>query len=410
MQEVTSNIYRMESRRILATLIRLLGNFELAEEALHDAFVAAAEQWPRDGVPVYPRAWLISTGRFKAIDKLRRRARFDASLTQLALQIELDGAEKPSDREEIKDDRLRLIFTCCHPLLTPDMQLALTLREVCGLKTEEIARAFLTSAPTVAQRIVRAKAKIREACVPYEIPALCDLRDRLEIVLHVIYLIFNEGYSFTSDSVSERQNLCDEAIRLGCLLIELVPDPEAAGLLALMLLQGSRRDANRSPDKQIILLHDQDRSRWHMEDIVEGTKLVNKVMAGNAVGFYTLQAAIAAVHAQARSTTETNWNRIVALYDLLLLADPSPVIELNRAVAIAMRDGPNAGLSLIDALLNRGELHNYHLAHATRADLLRRLDKPAEAQQAYQQALHLTVAGPDQRFIQGKLAELKVLF
>ncbi len=407
MQAVISSIYRTESRRVLATLIRLVGSFDLAEEALHDAFVAAAEQWPRDGVPSNPRAWLVSTGRFKAIDKLRRRARFDASLSELALRIELDESEWPDDHQEIEDDRLRLIFISCHPALTPDMQLALTLREVCGLTTEEIARAFLTSAPTVAQRIVRAKTRIREAGIPYEIPAVADLQDRTEVVLHVIYLIFNEGYSFTPDSVSARQNLCEEAIRLGRLLNSLLPDPEAAGLLALMLLQNSRRDAYRSTDNEIILLDEQDRSLWRAQDIDEGTELVNRVMASGVIGFYTLQAAIAAVHANAPSTTKTNWSRIIALYDLLLQADPSPVIELNRAAAVAMRDGPDAGLSLIEAILDRGDLRNYHLAYAARADLLRRLGKFAEARTAYERAFQLTVASPDRRFIERKLAELK---
>ncbi|UGX85572.1 RNA polymerase sigma factor [Phyllobacterium meliloti] len=407
MQAVISSIYRTESRRVLATLIRFVGSFDLAEEALHDAFVAAAEQWPRDGVPSNPRAWLVSTGRFKAIDKLRRRARFDASLSELALRIELDESEWPDDHQEIEDDRLRLIFISCHPALTPDMQLALTLREVCGLTTEEIARAFLTSAPTVAQRIVRAKTRIREAGIPYEIPAVADLQDRTEVVLHVIYLIFNEGYSFTPDSVSERQNLCEEAIRLGRLLNSLLPDPEAAGLLALMLLQNSRRDAYRSTDNEIILLDEQDRSLWRAQDIDEGTELVNRVMASGVIGFYTLQAAIAAVHANAPSTTKTNWSRIIALYDLLLQADPSPVIELNRAAAVAMRDGPDAGLSLIEAILDRGDLRNYHLAYAARADLLRRLGKFAEARTAYERAFQLTVASPDRRFIERKLAELK---
>ncbi|MBA8899561.1 RNA polymerase sigma factor [Phyllobacterium sp. P30BS-XVII] len=407
MQAVISSIYRTESRRVLATLIRFVGSFDLAEEALHDAFVAAAEQWPRDGVPSNPRAWLVSTGRFKAIDKLRRCARFDASLSELALRIELDESEWPDDHQEIEDDRLRLIFISCHPALTPDMQLALTLREVCGLTTEEIARAFLTSAPTVAQRIVRAKTRIREAGIPYEIPAVADLQDRTEVVLHVIYLIFNEGYSFTPDSVSERQNLCEEAIRLGRLLNSLLPDPEAAGLLALMLLQNSRRDAYRSTDNEIILLDEQDRSLWRAQDIDEGTELVNRVMASGVIGFYTLQAAIAAVHANAPSTTKTNWSRIIALYDLLLQADPSPVIELNRAAAVAMRDGPDAGLSLIEAILDRGDLRNYHLAYAARADLLRRLGKFAEARTAYERAFQLTVASPDRRFIERKLAELK---
>ncbi|MGO4449988.1 RNA polymerase sigma factor [Phyllobacterium sp. TAF24] len=407
MQAVISSIYRTESRWVLATLIRLVGSFDLAEEALHDAFVAAAEQWPRDGVPSNPRSWLVSTGRFKAIDKLRRRARFDASLSELALRTELDESEWPDDHQEIEDDRLRLIFISCHPVLTPDMQLALTLREVCGLTTEEIARAFLTSAPTVAQRIVRAKTRIREAGIPYEIPAVADLQDRTEVVLHVIYLIFNEGYSFTPDSLSERQNLCEEAIRLGRLLNLLLPDPEAAGLLALMLLQNSRRDAYRSTDNEIILLDEQDRSLWRAQDIDEGTELVNRVMASGVIGFYTLQAAIAAVHANAPSTTKTNWSRIIALYDLLLQTDPSPVIELNRAAAVAMRDGPDAGLSLIKAILDRGDLRNYYLAHAARADMLWRLGKFAEARTAYERAFQLTVPSPDRRFIERKLAELK---
>ena len=404
---VLDSVYRAESRRILATLIRLLGDFDLAEEALQDAFTAAVEQWQRDGVPANPRAWLVSTGRFKAIDSLRRRTRFDAALKPLAEQIDADlRAPGPQEDQEIEDDQLRLIFTCCHPALSLDARVALTLREVCGLRTEEIARAFLISAPTVAQRIVRAKAKIREARIPYQVPSKTELPDRLPAVLHVIYLVFNEGYSASEGNSLTRADLSGEAIRLGRLLLELLPEPEAAGLLALMLLNESRRLARTTPDGELILLEDQDSSRWNRDQILEGLSLVQQAFSSRRFGPYTLQAAIAALHAQASSASTTDWTQIVELYEVLLQAAPSPVIELNRAVAVAMRDGAEAGLSLIDAILARGDLDGYHLAHAARADFCRRLGRKAEARASYERALSLTRLEPERRFLQRRLSEL----
>ncbi len=407
-REVVDSVYRSESRQVLATLIRLLGDFEAAEEALHDAFAVAVEQWARDGVPANPRAWLVSTGRFKAIDGMRRRARFDASLTELAKQLEVGtgDTEEWSD-ETFEDDRLRLIFTCCHPALAPDAQVAMTLREVCGLTTDEIARAFLTKPPTVAQRIVRAKAKIRDARIPYEVPSETDLPDRLEAVLRVVYLVFNEGYSASSGGSLIRHDIAGEAIRLGRVLIELLPDPEAVGLLALMLIQDSRRAARTTPTGDLILLEDQDRTSWNRDQIVEGTALVERALASRQIGIYTIQAAIAAVHAQAATAGATDWAQIVALYDLLRQADSSPVVELNRAAAVAMRDGPLAGLTLIEAILARGELGNYHLAHAARADLCRRLGRTAEARTSYERALSLTQQEPERRFLKRRLGELE---
>jgi RNA polymerase sigma-70 factor (ECF subfamily) len=406
--EVVESIYRSESRRVLATLIRLLGDFESAEEALHEAFAVAMERWPREGVPKNPRAWLVSTGRFKAIDRIRRHARFDASLAELARHLETDtGAPDEWDEESVEDDRLRLIFTCCHPALSPEAQVAMTLREVCGLTTEEIAKAFLTSPPTVAQRIVRAKAKIRKARIPYVVPSETDLPDRLDAVLRVVYLVFNEGYSASSGETLIRHDLSAEAIRLGRLLIELLPDPEAIGLLALMLLHDSRRAARISPTGELILLDDQDRSLWNRDQITEGMALVEPVLAANPVGPYTIQAAIARVHAEAPQPADTNWAQIVALYDLLLQAGPSPVVELNRAVAVAMRDGPLAGLDLIDSILGRGELANYHLTHAARADLCRRLGRTTEARASYERSLSLTQQEPERRFLEQRLAELQ---
>ncbi|TLY39991.1 MAG: RNA polymerase sigma factor [Nitrospirae bacterium] len=400
-------VYRSESRQVLATLIRLLGDFDAAEEALHDAFTVAVEQWSRDGVPANPRAWLVSTGRFKAIDGMRRRARFDASLTELAKQLESSTSDPEEwDDESVEDDRLRLIFTCCHPALPPEAQVAMTLREVCGLTTDEIARAFLTKPPTVAQRIVRAKAKIRDARIPYVVPSQTDLPDRLDAVLRVVYLVFNEGYSASSGGLLTRHDLSGEAIRLGRLLIELLPEPEAVGLLALVLLQDSRRAARTSPTGDLILLEDQDRSLWNRDQIAEGVSLVDRALSSRRVGPYTLQAAIAAVHAQAASPAATDWAQIVALYDVLMRADPSPVVELNRAVAVAMRDGPLAGLVLIDAILARGDLGSYHLAHSARADLCRRLGRTAEARTSYERALGLTRQEPEQRFLERRLAAL----
>jgi RNA polymerase sigma-70 factor (ECF subfamily) len=400
-------VYRTESRRVFATLIRLLGSFDLAEEALHDAFKAALEQWPRDGVPENPRAWLVSTGRFKAIDGIRRRARFDA-IDDVADQVEAIEADTPplDDDESIEDDRLRLIFTCCHPALSPDAQVALTLREVCGLTTEEIALAFLSSAPTLAQRIVRAKAKIRDARIPYQVPEPAELPERLDSVLRVIYLVFNEGYSASSGDSLTRVDLSGEAIRLGRLLVELLPEPEAIGLLALMLLQESRRDARTSPEGELVLLPDQDRARWNRDQIAEGAALVKRALGSRRFGPYTLQAAIAAVHAEAASADATDWSEIVGLYDVLLRAEPSPVVELNRAVAVAMRDGPAAGLVLIEAIHARGDLQDYHLAHAAQADLCRRLGQTAQARAAYERALALTRQEPERRFLKRRLAEL----
>ena len=401
------DLFRLESRRVLATLIRLLGDFDLAEEALQEAFAAAVERWPAEGVPRNPRAWLVSTGRFKAIDSLRRRARFDASLDAVADQLG-DGVTAPLeiDDEGVEDDRLRLIFTCCHPALPPDAQIALTLREVCGLTTEEIARAFLSPAPTLAQRIVRAKAKIKAARIPYQVPSRADLPERLATVLHVIYLVFNEGYSASSGATLTRHDLSAEAIRLGRLLVELLPEPEAVGLLALMLLHESRREARTTADGELVLLDEQDRSRWNREMIAEGVGLVDRAMRSRQFGPYTLQAAIAAIHAEAQTAADTDWAEIVGLYDVLLRADPSPVIELNRAAAVAMRDGPEAGLRLIDDLLARGELADYHLAHSARAELLRRLGRTVDAADSYERALGLTEQEPQRRFIERRLGEL----
>ena len=407
-REAVDAVYRSESRRVLATLIRLLGGFDLAEEALHEAFAAAVEQWPREGMPANPRAWLVSAGRFKAIDAMRRRARFDASQVELAERLEAEAARAaPGDAEDIADDRLRLIFTCCHPALLPDAQVALTLREVCGLTTEEIARAFLTAPPTLAQRIVRAKAKIRDAHIPYEVPALPELPDRLDAVLHVIYLVFNEGYAASSGGSLTRADLSAEAIRLGRLLVELLPEPEVRGLLALMLLHESRRPARTSPAGELVLLADQDRSLWDRAQIAEGRTLVERALASRRIGPYTLQAAIAAVHAEASTAAETDWTQIVGLYDVLIRAAPSPVIELNRAVAVAMRDGAMSGLVLVDRILDRGDLADYPLAHSARADLCRRLGKTAAARASYERALDLTRQEPQRRFLERRLAELR---
>jgi RNA polymerase sigma-70 factor, ECF subfamily len=404
-REMVDDVYRSESRRILATLIRLLGDFDLAEEALHDAFTAAVEQWQRDGVPANPRAWLVSAGRFKAIDTLRRRARFDASLITLAERLDANTNDLTGD-EGVEDDRLRLIFTCCHPALSSDARIALTLREVCGLTTEEIARAFLTAPPTLAQRIVRAKAKIRDARIPYQVPARAELPDRLDAVLHVVYLVFNEGYSASSGISLTRPDLSGEAIRLGRLLLALLPEPEVVGLLALMLLHESRRLARTSPEGELVLLEDQDRSLWNREQIAEGVALVERALSSRQFGPYTLQAAIAAVHAVAPTVAATDWAQIVGLYDMLVRAVPSPVVELNRAVAVAMRDGPLAGLSAIDAILARGDLADYHLAHAVRADMCRRLGRTAEARVSYERALGLTQQEPERRFLERRLDDL----
>jgi RNA polymerase sigma-70 factor (ECF subfamily) len=406
-REKVDAVYRSDSRRVLATLIRLLGDFNLAEEALHDAFTAAIEQWPRDGVPANPAAWLVSTGRFKAIDSMRRRARFDAAVPELARRLDAEALDPTGGEDEsIEDDRLRLVFTCCHPALPPDAQVALTLREVCSLKTEEIAHAFLTPAPTVAQRIVRAKAKIRDAHIPYEVPSRADLHDRLDSVLQVVYLVFNEGYSASSGGSLTRPDLSAEAIRLARLIVELLPEAVAVGLLALMLIQESRRAARTTPTGELILLEDQDRSLWNRDQIAEGTALIEQALASRRFGPYTLQAAIAAVHAEAASSAGTDWNQIVGLYDVLGRAVPSPVIELNRAVAVAMRDGPAAGLALIDAILARGDLEDYHLAHSARAELCRRLERTAEARTSYERAIELTQQGPERRFLERRLVSL----
>jgi RNA polymerase sigma-70 factor, ECF subfamily len=406
-REAVNAVYLSESRRVLATLIRLLGDFDVAEEALHDAFRAALEQWPRDGVPGNPRAWLVSAGRFKAIDGLRRRSRFDALEDRGGdASLAADDPAAWADEESVEDDRLRLIFTCCHPALGPDAQVALTLREVCGLTTEEIAQAFLTPAPTLAQRIVRAKAKIRGARIPYQVPTEAELPNRLDSVLRVIYLVFNEGYAASSGASLTRHDLSAEAIRLGRLLVELLPDPEAHGLLALMLLHESRRAARSSESGELILLDEQDRSLWDRDQIGEGTRLVERALASRRVGPYTIQAAIAAVHAEAATPASTDWAEIVGLYDVLARVDGSPVIELNRAVAVGMRDGAAAGLVLIDAILERGDLLDYRLAHAARAEFCRRVGKTADAREAYERALAGTRQEPERRFLERRLAEL----
>jgi RNA polymerase sigma-70 factor (ECF subfamily) len=406
-RDTLETVYRSESRRVLATLIRLVGDFDLAEEALHEAVMAAMEQWPREGVPANPRAWLVSAGRFKAIDRLRRRARFDASLEEAADKLQTESFDPTEwDEKHIEDDRLRLIFTCCHPALPREAQIALTLREVCGLTTEEIARAFLTSAPTIAKRIVRAKAKIREAGIPYEVPARGELPDRLDSVLQVVYLIFTEGYSASSGASVTRADLAQEAIRLGRLLLDLLPESEVMGLLALMLLQDSRRAARSSAQGEVILLEDQDRSMWDRELIEEGKGLIEGGLASHRFGPYTLQAAIAAVHAEAREASATDWTQIVGLYDVLLRANPSPVVELNRAIAVAMRDGPAEGLALVEGILKRGDLEDYYLAHSAKAELCRRLGNREEAAASYRRALGLARQEPSRRFLERRLVEL----
>jgi RNA polymerase sigma-70 factor (ECF subfamily) len=404
---VVDAVYREESRRVLATLIRLLGDFDRAEEAMQEAFAAAVEQWPRDGVPANPRAWLVSAARFKGIDAMRRHARMDVpydTVLDPAGQDASDPARLADD--PVEDDRLRLIFTCCHPALAQDTQVAMTLREVCGLTTEEIASAYLVPAPTLAQRIVRAKSKIRDARIPYEIPAARELPERLDAVLRVVYLVFNEGYAATSGDALTRADLSGEAIRLGRLLVELLPEPEAAGLLALMLLQDSRRAARTTGGGDIVLLDEQDRSLWNRTQIAEGLALVRGALASRRFGPYTLQSAIASAHAEAQCAADTDWARIAAIYDLLLDIEPSPVVELNRAAAIAMRDGPAAGLALIDAILARGELSEYQPAHAARADLCRRLGRAADARQSYNRALELTRQEPARRYLERRLSEL----
>lgn len=405
-RDAVSAVYEAESRRVLATLIRLLGDFDVAEEAMHDAFRAALEQWPRDGVPVNPRAWLVSAARFKAIDGLRRRKRFEALDDRPGMEPGAADEAAWADAESVGDDRLRLIFTCCHPALAPDAQIALTLREVCGLTTEEIAQAFLTPAPTLAQRIVRAKNKIRSARIPYQVPEASDLPERLDAVLRVIYLIFNEGYVASSGPALTRHDLSSEAIRLARLLVELMPEPESMGLLALMLLHESRRETRATASGDVILLDEQNRSQWDHAQIAEGARLVERALSTRQFGPYTIQAAIAALHAEAPSFDQTDWTEIAALYDVLLRLDPSPVVELNRAVAIAMRDDPAAGLALVDAILERGDLREYRLAHAARADLCRRLGRHAEAREAYERALALTKQAAERRFLERRLAEL----
>jgi RNA polymerase sigma-70 factor (ECF subfamily) len=406
-REKVDAVYRFDSRRVLATLIRLLGDFDIAEEALHDAFAAAIEQWPRGGMPANPRAWLVSTGRFKAIDSLRRRSRFDAARADIAKRLDAVTSDAAGwEAQVIEDDRLRLVFTCCHPALPPDAQVALTLREVCGLRTEEIASAFLTTPPTIAQRIVRAKGKIRDAHIPYEVPSRADLPGRLDSVLRVIYLVFTEGYSASSGDLVTRPDLSGEAIRLGRLIVELLPEPEGVGLLALMLLQESRRAARTSPAGELVLLHDQDRSLWNRDQITEGIALVERALASRRFGPYTLQASIAAVHAEAHNAAATDWAQIVGLYDVLVRAEPSPVVELNRAVAVAMRDSPSAGLTLVDAILARGDLQDYHLAHSARAELCLRLGRTAEARPSFHRALELARQEPERRFLERRLSGL----
>ncbi len=407
--DAIAEIYQTESRRVLATLIKLLGDFDLAEEAMHDAFASAAESWPRDGLPTNPRAWLVSTGRFKAIDRLRRKARFEEAKADLIHRFEevaATNALKSDQAEQIEDDRLRLIFTCCHPAIAPQVQIALTLREVCGLTTDEIANAFLTTSTTMAQRIVRGKAKIRDAGIPFVVPSATDLPDRLEAVLIVAYLVFNEGYSASSGNRLTRAELSQEAIRLARLVVELLPDPEAIGLLALMLLQESRRSARTDANGDLVLLEDQDRSKWNQDYISEGFALIQRALATRRFGSYTIQASIALVHARARIPAETNWLEIVNLYDALLSINPSPVIELNRAVAVAMHHGPKLGLELIEAIFQRGELNDYHLAHAAKADLLSKLGDSSAAQMAYKQALAMVKQEPERRFLQSRLASL----
>lgn len=399
-------IYRSQSRRVFATLVRLIGDFDLAEEAMHEAFAAAMQRWPSDGIPANPRAWLVSTGRFKAIDVIRRRTRFDASVEELARRHGGWTVDEPLDEQAINDDQLRMIFTCCHPALAPQAQVALTLREVCGLTTEEIASAFLAAPTTIAQRIVRGKSKIRDAGIPYQVPSQQDISERLSSVLAVVYLVFNEGYFASSGESLTRHNLCAEAIRLGRLLLELLPDPEVVGLLALMLLSDSRRAARGTPAGDVVLLEDQDRSLWNREQIAEGTRLVETALASRRFGSYAIQAAISAVHAEAATAAETDWPQIVALYDALLRSNPSPVVELNRAVAVAMRDGYAAGLVLIDSLLERGELQDYPLAHAAQADLLRRLGRVDDARAAYLRAIASTKQAPQRRFLAKRLSEL----
>lgn len=401
------SVYRSESRRVLATLIRLLGDFDLAEEALHESFAAATERWPVEGMPANPRAWLVSAGRFKAIDTIRRRKKLDSFQSDLVRRVErIEQANAARADEELEDDRLRLIFTCCHPALASPTQIALTLREVCGLTTEEIAAAFLTIPATIAQRIVRGKAKIRDAGIPYEVPSVADLPERLDSVLSVIYLVFNEGYSASSGTELTRPDLSGEAIRLARLLAELLPDAEVLGLLAMMLLHESRRSSRVTKSGDLILLENQDRSLWNRELIAEGRTLVERAFASPTIGSYAVQAAIAAAHAVAPTAAETNWSQIADLYDLLLQAEPSPIVELNRAVAVAMRDGPEAGLELVGGILSRGQLSEYHLAHAARADLCRRLGRNREARESYERALELARQAPEKRFLESRIAEL----
>ncbi|WDI40101.1 RNA polymerase sigma factor [Bremerella sp. P1] len=406
-RQFIDELYRTESRRVFATLVRLLNDFDLAEEAMHEAFTSAFVKWQEEGIPRNPRAWLVSTGRFKAIDTIRRRVRFDESLGEIAKRLDHESDQFAAiDDENIEDDRLRLIFTCCHPAISPNAQVALTLREVCGLRTEEIASAFLTTPPTIAQRIVRGKQKIRDAGIPFEIPTIPQMPQRLDSVLSVIYLVFNEGYSASSGETVTRRDLSEEAIRLGRLLAQLLPDAEVIGLLALMLIQESRRPARTSASGDIILLEDQDRSLWVQPSIAEGSELVQQALRTRRFGVYTIQAAIAAVHAEASTPDETDWAQIIALYDVLSRIEPSPVIELNRAVAIAMRDGPEAGLTLIDNILAEGTLSDYHLAHAARADLCRRMGNNIDAVNAYRRALELAKQEPERRFLEGRLKQL----